>query len=106
MADKFDALMESIALRSEATDKFIQANTVAQQENTRAIAQMNAQLGAKIDRLSETVNNQSANIDRLERAVSKMVTGIEAQSENMKSFLSLATRQADIISNLTKGRAS
>lgn len=106
MADKFDSLIEAIRLRSEATDRFIQANTTAQQENARAIAQMNAQLGAKIDRLSETVNNQSASIERLERAVSKMVIGIEAQSENMKSFLALATRQADIISDLAKSRAS
>ncbi|MEL6469779.1 MAG: hypothetical protein AAFQ74_08630 [Cyanobacteria bacterium J06623_4] len=102
MADKFDSLIEAIRLRSEATDRFIQANTTAQQENARAIAQ----LGAKIDRLSETVNNQSASIERLERAVSKMVIGIEAQSENMKSFLALATRQADIISDLAKSRAS
>ena len=97
-----NALIESIRARSEATDRFIDENTKAQQENARAIAQ----LGTKIDKLSDTISNQSASIERLERAVSKLVTGIEAQSENMRSFLVLATRQADIIENLTKGRVS
>lgn len=109
----FNALIESIQLSRENTDRFIQANTEAQQETARAIAQMNAQMGNKIDKLSDTVSNQSASIDRLERAVSNLVSGIREQKDGIErmvsqqaDFLRLATRQADIIENLTKGKAS
>ncbi|MEL7520010.1 MAG: hypothetical protein AAGJ80_00070 [Cyanobacteria bacterium J06553_1] len=104
-----NALTESIALRSDATDKFIAANTKAQAENTRAIAQ----LGTKIDKLSETVANQTSSIERLERGIDKLVAGIHEQREGIdrmvsqqSEFLKLCTRQADIIENLTKGNAA
>jgi len=103
------ALIESIQARGEQTDKFIQANTRAQQENTRAIAQ----LGTKIDKLSDNVANQSASIERMERGIDKLVASIHEQREGIdrmvsqqSEFLKLATRQADIIGDLAKGRVS
>lgn len=96
------SLSESVTLR-------LQAQETATAENTQAIAQ----LGTKIDKLADTISAQSESIGRLERAVTSLVTGINAQRETMaqmveqqSAFLKLATRQADIIGDLAKARAS
>lgn len=107
--DKFNSLIESIALRSETTDRAIAANTKAQQENARAIGQ----LGNKIDKLADSIGEQKASLERLERAVMSLVSGIREQKEGIDrmvnqqaAFLTLCTRQADIIENLTSKKVS
>lgn len=66
-----------------------------------------------VEQLVQAITAQSASLDRLERAVTDMVAGINAQRETMHQmmqqqgeFLKLATRQADIIGALTTGKAS
>ncbi len=86
---------ESVTLRLDALEKATTANT-------RAIAQ----LTAAIDKQSQNISDQGAAIDRLERAVDRVVIGIETQSQTMQDFLALATRQAAIIENLTGGKAA
>lgn len=94
---------------TESTSMRIGAQEKATTENTRAIAQ----LGTKIDKLADSIGSQKESIDRLERAVTNLVSGIESQRRTMQDmiqqqgeFLKLATRQADIIGDLARGRAS
>lgn len=93
---------EVVAMRLDRTE-------AATGANTEAIAQ----LGTKIDQLTSSIEAQGQNIGRLERAVTEMVAGINAQRQTMQqmldqqsAFLKLATRQADIIGDMAKGRAS
>lgn len=93
---------DNVSSRLDSTER-------ATAENTKAIAQ----LGTKIDKLTDTVSAQAQSIDRLERAISSLVSGIESQRKTMAdmvtqqaAFLALATRQADIIGDLAKGRAA
>jgi uncharacterized protein (DUF3084 family) len=93
---------EAVSMRLASTEKATAANTEAI-----------SQLGTKIDKLADSISAQTQNIGRLERAVTDLVAGINAQRETMaqmmtqqSEFLKLATRQADIIGSLTAGRAS
>ena len=89
-----NALIESIRSRSEATDRFIAENTAAQRENVKAIAQ----IGSKVDKLTERTDNLAASTERLERSVSSLVTSINsmvaessAQRETINNLIKLAT---------------
>jgi ABC-type transporter Mla subunit MlaD len=80
---------------------------------TNALSEAISQLGTKIDKLADSISAQNQNIGRLERAVTDLLTGINAQRETMAQmmtqhgeFLKLATRQADIIGALSAGTAS
>ena len=70
--------------------------------NTKAIAELTAAIKAQ----SKTVENQGASLDRLERAVSELVIGINAQKETMSDFLALAKMQAETIGALAKRAAA
>lgn len=96
--DKFNSLLESIALRSETTDRAIAANTKAQQENARAIAQ----LGSKVDKLADSIGEQRASLDRLERAVMSLVSGIREQRGGIDRLVGEGAAQRETVNLLIK----
>ena len=75
---------ESVTLRLDRTEK-------ATADNTEAIKQ----IGEKIDRLTSSIQAQSQNIGRLERAVTEMVAGINSQRATVDSLIKLATKLVD-----------
>lgn len=94
MADPMNALSEAVGIRLDRTEKAVAQNTAA------------------IGKLTGRIDNLTAATERLERSVSQLVAGINAQRETMaqmmaqqQAFLSLATKQAEIIGNLA-GRAA
>lgn len=95
MADPMSALTESVGIRLDRTEKAVAQNTDA------------------IGKLARKIDSLTASTERLERAVSMLVTGITEQKDSINTmvaqqskFLELATRQADIISQLTGGKAA
>jgi ABC-type transporter Mla subunit MlaD len=46
-----------------------------------ALSEPISQLGTKIDKLADSISAQTQNIGRLERAVTDLLTGINAQRE-------------------------
>ena len=91
--DPIDSLSKATGAGLDRVDRQIEANT-------RAIAE----LGNKIDGLATVVGNQTSALERLERAVDKLVTGIDAQRAIMADFLVLAKEQAATIRVLAGGK--
>jgi hypothetical protein len=103
------ALYEAMALRMDNADKIVNANTTA-------ITQM----GNRIDGLisageaqGKRIDNLTAATERLERSIVQLVAGINAQRETMQqmmtqqaAFLVLATKQAETIGDMAKGKAA
>ena len=88
-------LTESVGIRLDRTEKAVAQNTDA------------------IGQLTTKVDSLTASTERLERAVSMLVTGISEQKDSINAmvaqqskFLELATRQADIIGQLAGGKAA
>lgn len=96
------AMYEAMALHQQKSDKIVEANT-------KAITQMSA----KLDRLIDGIGAQKESVDRLERAVSALVSGIESQRRTMQDminhqseFLKTTNKALDIIDRITSTRAS
>ena len=95
MPDPMNALTESVGIRLDRTERAIAQNTEA------------------IGHLTTRIDGLTAATERLERSVTNLVAGINAQKETMAlamtqqgEFLKLCTRQADIIENLTRGQVA
>lgn len=96
-----DAMWEAQRLFQDRTDKLIEANTEAITQLTTAIEKQSE----NIDAQSTRIDNLTAATERLERAVSELVIGINAQKDTMSDFLSLAKMQAETIGALAKRAA-
>ena len=88
------AMYEAMALHQQKSDEIVAANTKAIAELTAAIREQ-----------AKSISSQGDALNRLERAVSELVVGINAQKETMADFLKLAQMQAETIGALAK-RAS
>lgn len=94
---------------TESTSMRIGAQEKATTENTKAIAQ----ISNKVDKLADSIGAQKESIDRLERAVASLVSGIESQRRTMQDmishqseFLRTTNKALDIIDRLTSTRAA
>ena len=104
-----DAMWEAQRLFQDRSGKLIEANSQAIAQLTTVVSQQTEGINAQ----STRIDNLTAATERLERAVSELVTGINAQRDvvqdmvkQQSEFLKLATRQADIIGHLAAGKAS
>ena len=61
-----------------------------------------AELSDRINRLAAIIEAQTASVDRMERGITQLVSGIEAQRQTMADFLRLATQQANTIGILAQ----
>lgn len=97
-----DTRYEAQRLHQDNANKILDANTEAIQK-----------IGIRIDKLVTRIDAQIQSINRLERAASSLVTGIEGQWKTVANMvaqqsecLALAKQQTSIIDRLTTVRAA